>query len=61
MYIANKTYHGLLRHLKSDITRKTKSQIYKTLIKPVLTYESETWTLSKNDERLLAIFERKIL
>jgi len=36
-------------------------QIYKTLIKPVVTYGSETWTLTKSDENLLRIFERKIL
>jgi len=36
-------------------------QIYKTLLRPVVTYGSETWTLTKSDENLLGIFERKIL
>ena len=36
-------------------------QIYKTLIRPVVTYGSETWTLTKSDENFLRIFERKIL
>jgi len=36
-------------------------QIYKILIRPVVTYGSETWTLTKSDESLLRIFERKIL
>jgi hypothetical protein len=36
-------------------------QIYKTLIRPVVTYGSETWTLTKSDENLLRIFGRKIL
>jgi hypothetical protein len=27
----------------------------------MLTYASETWTLSKTDERLLSVFERGIL
>ena len=36
-------------------------QIYKMLIRPVVTYGSGTWTLTKCDENLLRIFERKIL
>ncbi|PSN43613.1 hypothetical protein C0J52_16377 [Blattella germanica] len=35
--------------------------VYKTLIKPVLTYGSETWVLTKHDKSRLAVFERKIL
>jgi hypothetical protein len=30
-------------------------------VRPVVTYGSETWTLTKADERSLGIFERKIL
>jgi hypothetical protein len=35
--------------------------LYKTLIHTVLTYGSETWTLSKNSENALSTFEREIL
>jgi len=51
-----------LRTLKSKIIKRyVKMQIYKTLIRPVVTYESETWILTKSDKNLLRIFERKIL
>jgi hypothetical protein len=35
--------------------------MYKVLIRPVLTYASETWTLSKINERRLSLFEKKVL
>jgi hypothetical protein len=48
--------------LRSKIVRRAvKMQIYKPLIRPVVTYGSETWTLTKSDENFLRLFERKIL
>jgi hypothetical protein len=44
-----------------DIHKKTKVKLYKTLIRIVLTYGSETWTLSKNPENAISTFERRIL
>jgi hypothetical protein len=44
-----------------DIHKKTKVMLYKILICTVLTYGSETWTLSKNSENAVSTFERKIL
>jgi hypothetical protein len=35
--------------------------MYKVIVGPVLSYASETWPLSRLDERLLSIFERRIL
>jgi hypothetical protein len=56
---ANKCFHGLRTHFKSHlISRKTKTLLYKVL---VVTYGSETWMLTKADERSLGIYERKIL
>jgi hypothetical protein len=41
---------------------KNKIKLYKTLIRPVLAYGSETWVLSKSDEtRLGAFVERNVL
>jgi len=36
-------------------------KIYKTIIRPVITYSSESWTLTAIDENNLRIFERQIL
>jgi hypothetical protein len=48
--------------LKSKIIKRSvKMQVYQTVIRPVATYGSETWTLTKLDENLLRSFERKIL
>jgi len=56
---ANRCLHGLRKHLRSHLTSKnTKTLMYKVLIRPVLTYAPETWTLSKTNERRLGLFER---
>jgi hypothetical protein len=34
---------------------------YRTLVRPVVTYGSESWTLTMEEERTLAVSERKIL
>jgi len=45
----------------SLISRNSKLQIYRTLVRPGVTYGSESWTLTMEEERALAVFERKIL
>ena len=60
--LANKCFYGLRTRFKSHIiSRKTKMLLYKVLIRPVVTYASETWVLTKEDENALSRFERKIL
>ena len=43
------------------LNRNTKLKIYKSLIRPVVTYGCEAWTLTNRDEQHLRIFERKML
>ena len=43
------------------ISRKVKIRIYKTIIKPVVVYGSEAWTLSERVIAMLNTWERKIL
>jgi len=58
----NKCYFSLTMLLKSRlISRNLKSLLYQTLIKPIVTYGSETWTLRKIYEYALLVFERKVL
>ena len=58
----NKAYYSSYNMLKNkNISRKTKKNIYKTIIRPVVTYGSETWTLTKSAETVLNTWERKVL
>jgi len=60
--MGNRCYFGLRSMFSSKIlSTKLKIQVYMTLIRPVVLYGSETWTLRKVEETRLAVFERKIL
>ena len=59
---ANKAFYGLRHLLRSEfLSRKTKLLLYKALIRPVLTYASETWALTVKEEKVLGAFERRVL
>jgi hypothetical protein len=44
-----------------SLKKRTKYKIYKTLIRSLVLYGSESWTFTKRDEEKLRIFERRIL
>jgi hypothetical protein len=41
--------------------RTSKYRLYQTIIRPVITYGTETLTFTENDKNRLRYFERKIL
>ena len=56
-YIYIYIYHGLKRQFRSQfLSIKNKIKLYKTLIRPVLAYGSETRVLSQSDEAILRSF-----
>jgi hypothetical protein len=57
----NRTYFAAVSLFRNRLlSRATKIRLYKTLIRPVVTYGAETWTMTKKEEQALLIFERKI-
>jgi hypothetical protein len=60
--MANKISCGLKKQLNSPYLKwQTKCVLYQTLIRPTLTYGSESWSLSKLGENPLRILKRRIL
>jgi hypothetical protein len=58
----SRNYYANAKLLKSELLkRSTKMRICQTLIRPVVTYASETRTLTERDEMRLRIFQRQIL
>ncbi|XP_075979935.1 uncharacterized protein LOC142979060 [Anticarsia gemmatalis] len=43
------------------LSRSTKIRIYKTVIRPILMYGCEAWTLTQKEENKLLVAERKVL
>ena len=60
--LANRCFYGLKKQLSSKLLSwNTKILQYKSLILPVLLYGAETWTLTRESENALSVFEKKIL
>jgi hypothetical protein len=57
----NRTYFAAKSLFRSRLSsRATKLLVYKTLIRPVVSYGAEAWMTTKKEEQALLIFERKI-
>ena len=62
MALGIKTYYGNLKFFKSRFfTKSSKLKLYRTVIRPIVTYASETWVLKENIIKKLLVFDRKIL
>jgi hypothetical protein len=60
--MGNNAYYATRQLVNSSlIPRNSKLQIYRTSVRPAVTCGSEPWTLTVEEERALALFERKIL
>ncbi|XP_062716568.1 uncharacterized protein LOC134291990 [Aedes albopictus] len=58
----SRAYYGLQKKLRSKkIHPRTKCTMYKTLIRPVIIYGHETWTMLEEDLQALGVFERRVL
>ena len=58
----SRAYYGLHKTLRSrKLYPRTKYTIYKTLIRPVVLYGHETWTMLEEDLQALEVFERRVL
>jgi len=57
----NRTCFAAISLFRSRLlSRATKIILYKTPIRPAVSYGAEAWTLTKKEEQALLIFERKI-
>lgn len=62
MQAANKCYYAHSKLFTSNrLKKKTKITLYKILIRPIATYGADCWRLNNSDERMLLVFERRIL
>jgi hypothetical protein len=62
MAAGNWSCYTLTKITKSqEISKSTKLKIYRTIIRPVVMYGCEGWTMSEHVEEVLRVWERKIL
>ena len=58
----NRSWFANRKLLKyKDLNAASKLQIYKSIIRPTVTYGCETWTMTGTEQNRLLVFERMIL
>jgi hypothetical protein len=58
----NRCYFSINKLLRSKLlSRKSKTTLYTSYLRPLVTYGCETWSTTKDDNRKLAIWKRKIV
>jgi hypothetical protein len=58
----NRCYYAYGKLMNSEaLNRSSKLKIYKSLIRPVVTYGCEAWALTNREEQHLRTFKRRIL
>ena len=60
--LGTKAYYTNSKFFKSKlVTKYSKLKLYRSVIRPIVTYASETWVLKDSSIQKLLVFERKIL
>jgi hypothetical protein len=57
--LGTKAYCANLKFFES--TKQSKLKLYRTVIRPIVTYASETWVLKETIIQKLLVFKRKIV
>jgi hypothetical protein len=57
----NRTHFAAISLFRSRLlSRANRILLYKTPVRPVVSYGAEAWTITKKDEQALLVFEREI-
>jgi hypothetical protein len=60
--LGTKAYYANLKFFKSKlVTKNSKLKLYRSVVRPIVTYASETWVLKESSVQKLLVFERKIV
>ena len=60
--VGTKAYYANVKFFKSRlVTKQSKLKLYRTVIRPIVTYASGTWVLKETIIQKLLVFERKTL